>query len=123
MIAYKLVRKGKDGLLYPLFIDRNHPYVFGEERIAEYIPTKGFAPRCGFHCCFSPNAPHLKRKLASGEERVWMECEIEDYTTYDRPESQGGAWLLANKLKAVRILPEEEAQDLYNAYQKHHMIL
>lgn len=116
MKAYKLVRKEKDGTLYPLFIDRHRPYIFGEEREAEYIPTKGFAPRCGFHCCFTTHAPHLKRKLANGEERVWMECDIHDYTTYDRPESQGGAWLLAKNLTAIRELSEEEVHALKKYY-------
>ena len=52
MIAYKLVRKTESGKLYPLFIDRNREYIIGEKRTAEYFPTKGFAPRVGFHCCF-----------------------------------------------------------------------
>lgn len=88
MIAYKLVRRGRDGNLYPLFINRKRPYVFGEHRIAEYIPTKGFAPRLGFHCCFTPYAPHLKQNLKSGEKRVWIECDIDDFKTYPRPPSQ-----------------------------------
>lgn len=111
MIAYKLVRKKEDGY-FPLFIDRNHPYTFGEHRKAEYIPTKGFAPRLGFHCCFTPYAPHLKRVLSSGEIRVWIECEIEDYETYDRPESQGGAWLLAKQLTALREITDEEVEKI-----------
>ena len=98
MIAYKLVRKTCDKKLYPLFIDRNHEYKLGEPRQAEFIPTKGFAPRLGFHCCFTPYAPHLKTHLKNGEERVWVECEIDDYKTYDRPESQGGKWILAQKI-------------------------
>lgn len=110
MIAYKLVRKAKDGQLYPLFIDKKRPYIIGERREAEYVPTKGFAPRYGFHCCFKPYAPHLKTELASGQRRVWIECEVEDYTTYDRPESQGGAWILANKLTVLRELTGAEVQ-------------
>ena len=112
MIAYKLVRKGKDGNLYPLFIDRNRPYVFGEHRIAEYIPTKGFAPRLGFHCCFTPYAPHLKQNLKSGEKRVWIECEIDDFKTYPRPPSQGGQWILAQKLTAIRTISDDEVKRL-----------
>lgn len=53
--------------------------------------TKGFAVRCGWHCCFQPLAPHLSMVLANGERRVWVECEVEDWTSYDRPESQGGS--------------------------------
>lgn len=81
MKAYKLVRKAKDGQLYPLFIDKAHPW-----------------------------APHLKTKLASGQKRVWIECEVDDYTTYDRPESQGGAWILANQLTVIRELTFEEVE-------------
>ena len=51
-------------------------------------------------------------KLASGEERVWVECEIEDWTTYDRPESQGGKWILAQRMKLLRELTNEEVENL-----------
>lgn len=111
MKAYKLVRK-KDNHLYPLFIDRKRQYVIGEEREAEFIPTKGFAPRKGFHCCFYPYAPHLKTELKNGEKRVWIECDIDDYTTYDRPESQGGRWILANKITVLRELSSDEVKDI-----------
>lgn len=105
MKAYKLVRQLKDGNLYPLFIDKKNPVQFGVWRKAECFPTKGFAVRQGWHCTFLPhNAPHLKEDLANGEHRVWIEVEIEDYETYNRPESQGGAWLLAQKMKALRVL-------------------
>lgn len=112
MKAYKLVRKAKDGRLYPLFIDKARPYVIGEPRVAEYVPTKGFAPRYGFHCCFIPLAPHLKTELASGQKRVWIECEVEDFETYDRPESQGGKWILANKLIVLRELDMREVGEM-----------
>lgn len=110
MRAYKLVRKAKDGTLYPLFIDKGRPYIIGEAREAEFHPTKGFAPRFGFHCCFKPYAPHLKTELASGQKRVWIECEVDDFQSYNRPESQGGAWILANKLMVIRELSFEEAE-------------
>lgn len=103
MKAYKLVRQAKDGNVYPLFINRKERFRIGEWMAAECFPTKGFAVRKGFHCCFSMNAPHLKKELANGEKRVWVECEVEDYTTYDRPESQGGEWILANRMKVNRI--------------------
>ena len=115
MKAYKLVRKAKDGSLHPLFIDKSRPYVIGEQREAEYHPTKGFAPRFGFHCCFKPLAPHLKTELASGEKRVWIECEVEDYETYNRPESQGGEWILANKLMVLRELTMKGAAEILAA--------
>ena len=112
MKAYKLVRINKDGKLYPLFIDKAREYMIGEKRTAEYIPTKGFAPRLGFHCCFIPFAPHLKTKLASGENRVWIECEVDNFETYDRPESQGGKWILAQDLTVTKILTSEEVKKL-----------
>ncbi len=112
MIAYKLVRKLKDGNLYPLFIDKQRPYLIGEKRKAEYVPTKGFAPRKGFHCCFKPYAPHLKTELSSGEKRVWIECEVDNYESYDRPESQGGKWILADELTVMREITFEEVDAL-----------
>lgn len=71
---------------------------------AELHPTPGFAIRKGWHCTLQPRAPHLKRLLKSGEKRVWVECDVEDVQYYNRPESQGGMWLLAQRLKANRIL-------------------
>lgn len=104
MKAYKLLRIKKDGRLYPLFIDKTTATPIGEWLVAECHPTKGFAIRQGWHCCFKPIAPHLKKELANGEKRVWVECEVEDYTTYDRPESQGGAWVLAQKMKITKVI-------------------
>ena len=104
MNAYKLVRLGKDGNIYPLFIGKKTPFKMNEWMVSECIPTKGFAVRQGFHCCFEMNAPHLKKVLKSGERRVWIRCKVADYTTYDRPESQGGAWILADKMKVVEII-------------------
>lgn len=104
MKAYKLMRKKKDGKIYPLFINKTIPTPIGEWLQAECHPTKGFAVRKGWHCCFTPFAPHLKMELANGEKRVWVEVEVEDWNKYDRPESQGGAWILAQKMKIVREL-------------------
>jgi hypothetical protein len=47
-----------------------------------------------------------------------VEIEVEDYTTYDRPESQGGAWILDNKMKAIRIITMEEAAAIRAASAK-----
>lgn len=110
MIGYKLVRKLSDGNLYPLFINKKNPTPIGEWLPAECFPTKGFAVRQGWHCCFQPIAPHLKERLSSGEQRVWVEVEVEDYATYNRPESQGGAWILAQRMKIVREVPREEIE-------------
>ena len=112
MKAYKLLRKKKDGLLYPLFIDKKNSTPLDVWMQAECFPTKGFAVRQGWHCCFKPLAPHLKMKLKTGEERVWVECEVEDWASYDRPESQGGSWILTQRMKLVRELTNEEVLDI-----------
>lgn len=99
MIAYKLVRQLKSGELSPLFINKKLRLPFNKWLEAENHPTKGFKERMGWHCTKEMNAPHLSKK-----DRVWIEVEIEDYVEYDRPESQGGTWLLANKMKINKIV-------------------
>ena len=46
-----------------------------------------------------PIAPHLSTK-----DRVWVEVEIENVELYKRPESQGGTWVLAQKMMVIREL-------------------
>ena len=104
MKAYKLLRQLKDGNLYPLFINKTIATPIGKWMEAECHPTKGFAVRKGWHCCFQMCAPHLKKTLANGEQRVWVECEVEDFDTYHRPECQGGDWILAQKMKIVKVI-------------------
>jgi len=111
MKVYKLFRI-KYGKLYPLFINRKEETKIGEWLKAECYPTKGFAIRNGFHCCYKPVAPHLKEELANGEVRLWCECDAEECTEYNRPESQGGTWVLAQLLKVNRILTKEEVEKL-----------
>jgi hypothetical protein len=43
-------------------------------------------------------------QLANGEQRIWVEVEIEDFEYYNRPESQGGTWVLAQNMKIVGVL-------------------
>ncbi len=112
MKAYKLLRKKKDGLLYPLFIHKTYSTPIGEWMQAECYPTKGFAVRKGWHCCFNPVAPHLKTQLSSGEQRVWVECEVEDFTLFKRSEKFGGNWILADRMKIVRELDDDEVRQL-----------
>lgn len=114
MKAYKLMRRLHDGNVYPLFINKTVPIKFGEWQEAHCYPTKGFAIRTGWHMTFLPYAPHLKEKLSNGEQRVWVECEIKDgyWTTYNRPESQGGRWILSMWMKPVRILSDKEVKQL-----------
>ena len=96
MKAFKLFRKLKNGDLAPLFINKRMRISLDEWYDAECHPTKGFAVREGWHCTLKPEAPHLSEK-----GRVWCEVEIEDYEYYDRPESQGGTWVLAKRLKVL----------------------
>lgn len=116
MRVYKKVRIKQDGKCYPLFIGKQKAFEFGKWMKAEFIPTKGFAPRSingidnenpigGWHCTYEMNAPHIADQLKSGEKRVWIECEAKgEMKTYDRPESQGGTWCLVEWLKPIRIV-------------------
>lgn len=109
-VAYKLFRL-KNGRLYPLFINRSQETEIGKWLKSECIPTKGFCVRQGWHSCILPVAPHLKEVLSSGEKRVWVECIVRDYVEYQRPESQGGTWILADLIKINRILSNKEVED------------
>lgn len=99
MEAFKLIRKMKDGSLSPLFINQRSRIPIGEWLDAESHPTKGFAYRKGWHCTLSPKAPHLSEK-----GRVWVEVEVEDVELYNRPESQGGTWVLAQRMRIIKEL-------------------
>lgn len=112
MKAYKLLRKKKDGLLYPLFIHKTFPTPIGEWMQAECFPTKGFAVRKGWHTAILPRAPHLKMELANGEKRVWCEVEIEDYELYERPKMQGGTWAIAQQMRVTRELSVHEVNEI-----------
>jgi hypothetical protein len=96
MIAYKLVRKMKDGTLASLFINKKDRLPLGVWLKAESFPTKGFAYRKGWHCTLKPVAPHLSEK-----DRVWIVVSVKDLEYYKRPESQGGTWILAQQMKII----------------------
>lgn len=98
MKAYKLMRLRKNGTLGTLFIDAKKIIPIGEWLPSEEHPTKGYAFRPGWHCTLLPVAPHLSTK-----GRVWVECEIEDFKEFQRPECQGGTWLLANRIKILGV--------------------
>ena len=101
MIAFKLVRKLKDGSLAPLFINKKFRFPIGEWLEAESHPTKGFVVRPGWHATLLKRAPHLSKK-----NRVWVAVEVEDYECYDRPASQGGVWVLAQRMKVQEIIDD-----------------
>jgi hypothetical protein len=105
--AYKLFRQRKNGSLGPLFINRRLVIEPGVWMPAECHPTKGFAVRPGWHCGWRPLAPHL-----TDRGRVWCEVEIHDYVKLQRPDHQGGLWLLANYLKLVRCLEQTEIETI-----------
>ena len=102
MRAYKLMRMRKDGSLGSLFINTKVRIPVGEWLFAECHPTKGYAFRPGWHCTFKPVAPHLSTK-----GRVWCLVDISDFEEYERPERQGGKWLLAQRMKVIRVEPSK----------------
>jgi len=89
----------KDGSLSPLFINKKSRIPVGVWMDAELNPTKGFAVRKGWHCTLTPEAPHLSKK-----NRVWIEVEVDDFEYFKRPESQGGTWVLAQRMQIVKEL-------------------
>lgn len=97
MIAYKLFRKLKNGEITSLFINKTRRLPYNEWLEAEEFPTKGYAFRPFWHCTHLPNAPHLSEK-----NRVWLRVEMEDYEEIQRPESQGGKWFLAKRIKILK---------------------
>ena len=99
MKVYKLLRLRKNGTLGPLFINRKQVIPIGEWMNAEPHRTIGYQFRPGWHCTNAPYAPHL-----SENGRVWCEVEIEDFKELKRPESQGGVWFLAEKMRVLNIL-------------------
>jgi len=99
MLAYKLCRKLKNGEITSLFINKKKRLIFNEWLEAESYPTKGFAVRPFWHCTSEPIAPHLSEK-----NRVWVVVFMDEYSEYLRPESQGGKWFLAKRIKLIEIL-------------------
>lgn len=103
MIAYKLLRRLKCGDLTSPFINNTERLQKGVWLEAEDYPTEGFKHRPGWHAMPTPHAPHLSTK-----GRVWVEVDIEDFEELQRPEHYGGTWYLAQLMKIIRVLDEEE---------------
>lgn len=103
MIAYKLCRIKKDGNITSLFINKSEPLPLNEWLEAESHPTRGYKLRPYWHCTGKPEAPHLSEK-----GRVWVKVEMEGYEEFKRPESQGGMWYLASRIKLLEILNEDK---------------
>ena len=146
MTAYKLFEQDtRNGKLYPLFIGKREETKVGEWVHAEYIPTKGFASRGGWHVGTNvPSAPHLigangtyTSRRGKNFKRVWCEVECNmnhDYNTYVQTlpkkcitdgipedgyynfkEPNGAKWIITSDIKVVRIIPEEERQQILKA--------
>jgi hypothetical protein len=99
--GYKLFRVRKDGTLGPLFINARLRIPEGEWMPAEDHPTPGFAHRPGWHATLKPVAPHLSEK-----GRIWCEVEMTGIRKFNRPQSQGGTWVLAKALRVVARRPD-----------------
>lgn len=146
MTAYKLFEQDtRSGKLYPLFIGKREETKVGEWVHAEYIPTKGFASRGGWHVGTNvPSAPHLigangtyTSRRGKNFKRVWCEVECNmnhDYNAYVQTlpkkcitdgipedgyynfkEPNGAKWIITSDIKVVRIIPEEERQQILKA--------
>jgi len=105
VIAYKLFGVRKDGTLQPLFINRRQVIPIGEWLDAETHPRAGFAVRHGWHAALTQSAPHLMARDGSMVKgRVWARVELDGCTLYDRPEAQGGTWVLAERMRVLEVL-------------------
>lgn len=99
--GYKLLRRRKDGTLGPLFINCRQRIPLGRWLPAESHPTPGYAYRPAWHATTQPVAPHLSTK-----GRVWCKVSLRGVRKFERPESQGGTWLLADCIKVEEICDE-----------------
>lgn len=99
MTAFKLLRRRADGSLGPLFINATLRVPIGEWLDAEDHPTKGYKHRPGWHCTARREAPHLSEK-----GRVWCNVVVDDFEMFNRPVSQGGQWILAQRMKVLGII-------------------
>ena len=97
MKAYKLFRKLKSGEIRSLFINKTKKLEYDTWIDAECFPTKGYSLRPFWHCTEKPEAPHLSEK-----NRVWLTVEMEEFTEFERPKTQGGKWFLAKKIKIYK---------------------
>ena len=89
-IGYKLFEMNPEGKLFPLFIGKTKETELNKWLHAEYIPTKGFACRGGWHIGTIPSAPWLmsadgtyKSQRSKYWKRVWCEVEYNTNNNYD----------------------------------------
>lgn len=142
MNGYKLFEMRYDNKLFPLFIGKTKETPINEWVMAEGIPTKGFAPRYGWHIGKDlSSAVHLmsydgtyKSQRGKHFRRVWAEvqyCADIDYTEeafktkkkcftnklptngfYLFKENNNAVWIIADRIKVIRILSEDERQKI-----------
>ena len=137
MVGYKLFEMNiNTKKLYPLFIGKNEETPQNVWVKAEYIPTKGFSNRFGYHLGLIPSAPWLlglnglyNSKRGKNFRRVWVEVEYNannDYTDvvanlpkkcftdffedgfYHFRETNGHDWVISSDIKINRVLTEIE---------------
>ena len=96
MLAYKLFNRRKNGTIGSLFVNRKAVLPVGFWLEAEDHKPLKLAHRPGWHCTAKPVAPHL-----SSAGREWYAVEIDEFRHIPRPLSQGGTWMIANKLKIL----------------------
>ena len=93
-VGYKLFEMNPEGKLFPLFIGKNIETKLGEWIPAEFIPTKGFSQRFGWHLGLVPDSPWLKSydgtdvgcyksQRSKKWKRVWCIVEFNDKKCYD----------------------------------------
>jgi len=99
--GYKLFRLRKDGTIGPLFINASQRIEVGKWYEAEDHPTPGYQRRPGWHATLKPVAPHLCER-----NRVWCEVRLTGCSRFNRPQSQGGTWVLARKIKVVQVFKD-----------------
>jgi hypothetical protein len=103
LVAYKLMRRRKDGSLGPLYINRSQRIPMGRWLRAQTHPTNGFAIRHGWHACLTPEAPHL----VVNEERVWAKVEVRGFHYFQRPIREGGTWVLAKQMRVLELIEND----------------
>lgn len=101
MMAYKLFKQRKDGSLGSLFVDASRKLPVGEWMPAVNHKPRRLAERPGWHCLKRPVAPHLSER-----GRTWALVEVDDFKSMVRPESQGGEWVLANRMRIIKTIKE-----------------
>lgn len=97
--GYKLFRRRADGTIGSLFIDKGRRVPVGVWLRAEDHPTNGYTHRPGWHAFYEPVAPHLRQD----GDRVWCRVLLLGCQDFERPASQGGTWILAQRLKVLEV--------------------